>query len=89
MRESGSEALIRCGGCGHSRREHRNDGTCTVPVCTCAGYLAMDRVLFPWTGPEGTWFSAENAMTRTHSGLGTVKEGREPTPSVIGESTCR
>jgi len=48
----------------------------------------MDRVLFPWTGPEGTWFPAENAMTRSHSGLGTDKEGREPTSTVIGGSPC-
>jgi hypothetical protein len=39
-------------------------------MCTCAGYLSMDRVLFPWTGPEGTWFATENVMTRSHSILG-------------------
>ena len=86
MREPGSEALIRCGGCGHSRQEHRNDDTCIVPVCTCAGYLSMDRVPFPWTGREGTWFPAGNVMTRSHSGLGTDEKSREPTSGVIGES---
>jgi hypothetical protein len=49
----------------------------------------MDRVLFPWTGPEGTWLPAENVMTRSHSGLGTDKKGREPTSGVRGESLWR
>jgi hypothetical protein len=48
----------------------------------------MDRVLFPWTGPERTWFHAGNVMTRPPSGLGADKEGREPTSSVIGGSPC-
>jgi len=39
--ERGKAVRAQCGGCGHPRKEHREQ-MCTVPRCTCSGYFLME-----------------------------------------------
>lgn len=88
MKRPGMGGLARCGGCGHSGEEHRDPVSCTVPICSCTGYVSMDRILPHGADAGAVRLPVEAVMVTSPAGFGRDL-GCGPTSIVEGELACR